>query len=171
MNTPPPLHSTTPPRKRLSGCAIAAIAGGVLVAVGIPLLGILAAIALPAYQQYVTRTKIQLGYQQAFKVAMQIEEFRQNHQACPAPGDIALPGNGIVPLGGGNAHAQAALTLGSEGADACVVTIQFTGVGPLADNRTLTLVSHAAGEWDCTGGDLPATLRPMQCRSAHGTTP
>lgn len=43
-----------PPPRRMSGCAIAAI---VLAVVALPLLGILAAIALPAYQDYVERSR------------------------------------------------------------------------------------------------------------------
>ena len=71
MNMPPPLPASPPPavspqapppRKGLSGCAIALIIGAVVGVFGIAIIGILAAIAVPQYQEYVVRSRIMGAY-------------------------------------------------------------------------------------------------------------
>lgn len=56
-NTEPSLIASSPPAKSMSGWAIAAI----VVACVFPILGILAAIAIPAYQDYTVRTQVTEG--------------------------------------------------------------------------------------------------------------
>lgn len=77
-----PHRATAPPRRGLSGCAIAAIVVGV---VGVFLLLILAAIALPAYQDYTIRAKTAAAIVQAEIVQRAIEPGRCPMQAPVLP--------------------------------------------------------------------------------------
>ena len=63
----------------MSGCAIVAIVGAAMAVLAIPAIGILAAIALPAYQDYVTRSKVQVGYIRAQALETEIKELRERH--------------------------------------------------------------------------------------------
>lgn len=68
------------PRKKLSGCLIAVIVSAVCL---IPALGILAAIAIPAYQDYTLRAKASSALVVAAPLKPLIVEFLRREGECP----------------------------------------------------------------------------------------
>ncbi|KRG76977.1 hypothetical protein ABB30_08420 [Stenotrophomonas ginsengisoli] len=73
--------STAKPRR--TGLIIALVAGGLLLA-AIPLLGILAAIAIPAYQSYTERAKAAATLAALAPLQAQVIAFHQANGHCPA---------------------------------------------------------------------------------------
>ncbi len=94
---PPPLppapavapapHAVPPARQGLSGCAIAGIVAGVIGVFLLTVLGILAAIALPAYQDYVLRSKTSAALAEISPLESRVAEFHATEGRCPANGD------------------------------------------------------------------------------------
>jgi len=130
----------------------------------VAIIGILAAVAIPAYQDYTIRAKVTegLGLAGAAKVAV-AETYSSKGTATlstQASYGLPLPGSII-----GNSVASVGV------AGAGVITINYTATGlggsPTANAGKITLVpSFLAGgvKWSCTGGSMPAKYRPAQCR-------
>jgi TM2 domain-containing membrane protein YozV len=131
---------------------IAACLGAVFV------IGILAAIAIPAYSDYKVRARTYSAVGQAEPLRKKVEEWIVKSGKLPAspsdvPGaaDLRLPGLGTASLGAGG-----------------VISIRFDAI---ADRRvagtTLELAPRVAGgrlSWSCLGGDLPPRYRAAPCR-------
>ena len=142
-----------PPKRGMSGCLIALIVVGAL---AVPTLGILAAIALPAYQEYTIRAKVAAaGDTRAAAIAPHVEAAQARLGRCPDDADEA----GIEAADG--------IDFGEVDGGRCAFRITLQGVHPKIDGKTLVYAAPATtGQpWDCTGGDLPDRYRRMQCRS------
>ena len=75
------------PRQGMSGCAIAGIIAAVVGVILIAIVGILAAIALPAYQDYVLRSKASMAQAQLLDLKQQVAEFAAANERCPINDD------------------------------------------------------------------------------------
>lgn len=82
-----PAPAAVPPRKGLSGCAIAAIIAGVVGVILVGILGILAAIALPTYKQYVARSTTAQAVAELEPVKLHVEHFVESNGRCPVNED------------------------------------------------------------------------------------
>lgn len=78
----PPTSAMPPPPKR-SGCAVAAVVLAVVAVFGFALIGILAAIAIPAYQDYVHRAAMMQQIIATAPLKMRIEQAYAQAGACP----------------------------------------------------------------------------------------
>jgi uncharacterized membrane protein YhaH (DUF805 family) len=136
-----------------------AIAGACLPAIGVPVIGILAAVAIPAYQDYTYRAKISevimTGSQWRTAVS---EHYMQTRKMPSSSGELRKDS---VPTGESR---YGVVSLGPEG----VVTMTLSAqMGPLAEKTILLRPQMAGGQiadWDCTGGTLQARYRPARCR-------
>ena len=141
------------PKQGMSGCLIALIVVGAL---AVPTLGILAAIALPAYQEYTIRAKVAAAADvRAAAIAPRVEAAQERLGRCPDDADEA----GIEAADG--------VDFGEVDGGRCAFRITLKGVHAKVDGRTVVYAApDATGQpWDCTGGDLPDRYRRMQCRS------
>ena len=144
--------------KSRNGCLIAAIVGGVglfLVCV----LAILAAIALPAYQDYVVRAKVASVMLEGEAAKQQVTAFFANTDRCPrdaaelelgAPYSPGLAALDIIPLGGG----------------VCVIELTLEalpGAPELADAR-IFLRRELDGHWTCSSDLSRQNRLPANCR-------
>ncbi|WP_162301402.1 GYF domain-containing protein [Cognatilysobacter segetis] len=150
-------HAARPmPRPRMSGWLIAVVVGLVL---AVPLIGITAAIAIPAYHAYLDRSKVAARVDAlAPAIEAAVQQARANAGRCPASAREA--GLGDVPT----------LAFG-EVDGRCAFRITVQGVNPRIDGRSVVFVAPAspADAWDCTGGDLPAQYRRPACRAEDRT--
>ena len=167
MSAPPPLPHAAPPKRGLSGCALIAV---ILVGVGvvsIPVIGILAAIAIPQYQDYVVRSRVGQGLVAAQDLQRTMDRYRAEHGACPDAQALGMTNGATVrlsPSGKGEAaFVLDAATPGSPDATTCGFEMRFADVSPAADGKTLRFVSDAQ-TWDCRGGTLDIRYRPAPCR-------
>jgi type IV pilus assembly protein PilA len=127
----------------------------------IAIIGILAAIAIPAYQDYIVRTKISEGLNMAGAAKLAVAETYDSTGVLP-PGnpDAGLPSATSIT---GTYVTSITVTTG-------VVDILYnTSVGgnPTANSTTMTLTpttSEGSMMWDCTG-TMANKYKPANCRS------
>lgn len=150
-----------PERKRMSGCLIALI---VLAVLAIPTVAILAAIALPAYNDYVQRSKV--------------AAFVEPRAAAARSGtERALAALGRCPQDAGEAGLDDGFAgdvrVGEVEDGRCAFEVTIAGVGAKVDGTTQLFIAPpaAGGAWDCTGGDLPPLYRSAACRSIDSDSP
>lgn len=149
----------------MPGCAIAGIIAAVAVVVGVFLVAMLAAIALPAYQEYVIRSQVAEALNQARAHQADVDIQRGQSGACPDNAAIGLAEDETLILGGESSDtpAQASVLVGEVEGGHCAIELQFANVNPQVDGKTLLLESTDTG-WTCTGGTLGAQYRTGQCR-------
>ncbi len=116
--------------------------------------GILAAIALPAYQDYTRRAQIAQGMTSVSQARQQVEAFVLREGRYPRPsGELVLP----KPETGGS---LTRLELLSEG------RLEATYLMGGAESTILWEPSREGEriQWSCTGGSLENRYRPVNCR-------
>lgn len=124
----------------------------------IAILGILMAIAIPAYQDYTTRAKVSEGMNLAGAAKLAVAEFRSSTGRWPAgnvsaglPTSTSIKGNDV----------------GSVGVATSQVTITFASSDTNIGTGTIILqaASNAGSvSWTCKGGTIAAKYRPANCR-------
>ena len=132
----------------------------------VAIIGILAAIAIPAYQDYTIRAKASEGFSLADSAKTAVSTTYESSGSLPnsnnadgLPQDTSIRGNNVQKIDVGN---DGGLTKGK-----IQVTYSGTSGGPL-DGTTLVLspitTSGGSIQWKCTGGDLATKYRPSNCR-------
>lgn len=126
----------------------------------VAIVGILAAVAIPAYQDYTIRARVTEGLSLASSAKLAVSETAMSNNALPA--DQAATGY-VSP---GPTPNVTSVEVGANG----LITITYTEA---AGGGTLTLAPTLAvgtGEvtWDCTGGTLEDKYRPANCRGGAG---
>jgi type IV pilus assembly protein PilA len=124
----------------------------------VAIIGILAAVAIPAYQDYTIRAKVTEGLSLAGAGKTAVSEYFSANGTLPVNNDDAgmadsesLAGNSVdnVEVGAGG-----------------VITVTFSAATIDGDTIELTpTTSSGKVVWNCTGGDLEAKYRPSSCRS------
>ena len=162
--TPPP--SAPPPRQGMSGCAIAVIVGGAVLFFGVFIAGILAAIAIPAYNDYLLRSKVASAEVYVRDLQGSIELHRLDAGECPDNAAIGLEDPDVFELGrnGADLTGQGVVRLEKMPTGQCVIELTFANVDPQVDGKTMVFVSGENG-WDCRSGTVPSKYRSPQCRS------
>ena len=126
----------------------------------IAIIGILAAIALPAYQDYTKRARVGEALSLAGGAKTAVTEYYSSNNAWPANNTSAgLPAKGDIK---GNT-----VTSVEVGANSAPGTIEVIVNDKVASGAKLILSpSAAAGSvtWTCKGGDLDPKYRPSECR-------
>jgi type IV pilus assembly protein PilA len=159
---PPP--SAPPPRQGMSGCAIAAIIGAVVLVLGVFVIAMLAAIALPAYNDYMIRSKLAAAEYYARSLQDSIDAHRDGSGACPDNAALGLADDEVFALPGGRGGtAQAAVKVGESEGGRCAIELTFANLNPAIDGRTMVFESGDSG-WDCSAGTLQPKYRSPRCR-------
>ena len=121
----------------------------------VAIIGILAAIAIPAYVDYTGRARVTEGLNLVSAAKLAVSETAITNNALPA---TQAETGYTSPAPTDNV---ASIAIGANG----VITISYTAI---VGGGTLTLVPAltANGDvtWDCTGGTLPTLYRPASCR-------
>ncbi|ERI52246.1 hypothetical protein N878_05340 [Pseudomonas sp. EGD-AK9] len=121
----------------------------------VAIIGILAAIALPAYQDYTTRSKISEGLTLASSAKTSVSEHAMSKNAYPADNAAA-----------GFSSPDTDYVSSIDIADG-LITINYKAAAGVADGSTIELspTTSAGGiTWTCTGGDVDDKYRPANCR-------
>ena len=124
----------------------------------VAIIAILAAIALPAYQNYVARSQVVAALGEITAAKTQFEVF-VNDGAPAADFTAANLGLQAAPTERCSAYT---VTAGTTGSIACTVV-----GGSIANGATVTWTRAATGAWACTatgGGLAQATHVPRECQ-------
>lgn len=125
----------------------------------VAIIGILAAMAIPAYQDYIARTQASEGIELMTGGKTPLAEFFADRGAWPpAPASVmgTLAGKYVATITGVGAASTYTLTATMKGPGS---------VSSLVANGTLTLVTTDGGKtWDCTGGTVQSKYRSAACR-------
>src|SRR5437879_236841 len=117
----------------------------------VAIIGILAAIAIPAYQDYTIRARVTEGLELASSAKLAVSETTITNNALPA--NQAATGY-VSPSATANV---ASITIGDKG----IITITYT---PAAGGGTIIMVPTLQGNgdvtWDCTTGTELPKYRP-----------
>ena len=127
----------------------------------VAIIGILAAVALPAYQDYTARAQVSEAFSLASGQKGAVAEYYSNQGVMPTTNASAgIPTNTDIK---GKYVKQ--VDIGTSGI--ITATMQASGVGKDLENKTLILapvVNNGSIDWNCTGGTIVAKHRPAACR-------
>jgi len=135
----------------------------------VAIIGILAAIALPAYQDYTKRARVSEGLTLASAAQLAVTETFQSR----GENSMTLAQTGwVAPSATANVASIAmADPFNLAGAPAArTITITYTAAAGDAADQTILLVASPpalAGQqitWTCNTGTIPVRLRPNTCR-------
>ncbi len=132
----------------------------------VAIIGILAAIAIPAYQDYTIRAQVSEGLNLAGSAKIAVTEHFQDRGTLPSTNAMA----GLADAGDIEGNYVSSVTVAANG----VITVAYSNVAPQAANQAinglnLVLTPNTANPgsitWDCaTGGTVLAKHRPAACR-------
>lgn len=125
----------------------------------VAIIGILAAIAIPAYQDYTVRAKVSEGLNLASAAKLGVAETFQSSGDFPASNSAA----GVADSTSITGNYVTSVEVGDDG----VITITYN-FSPIEDG-TIELAptgTETGGSitWTCTGGDVADKYRPSNCR-------
>ena len=123
----------------------------------VAIIGILAAVAIPAYQDYTIRAKVTEGVGLAGAAQTGVAEYFSSIGTLPGtngaaglPGSQSIRGNSVD-----NVNVSASGT----------ITVTFSGAPIAASTIIVTpTTTNGAVSWNCTGGTLLDKYRPSNCR-------
>ena len=126
----------------------------------VAIIGILAAVAIPAYQDYTIRAKVTEGLSLASAGKTAVSEYFSANGGLPT--DNTAAGMAQPTAISGNSVSQVEVG-GSAGAGIITVTFSANTIS----GQTITLEPKTTGGkvvWDCTNGNLEGKYRPSSCR-------
>ena len=120
----------------------------------VAIIGILAAVALPAYQDYTVRAKVSEVMLAASSAKVPVAEFFQTYGRFPSTASVAIT-------------SQSSQYVSGLSWDGNLITATATNLGATDATGTITLTPRDAGggvlNWTC-GGTLAAKYRPSSCK-------
>lgn len=166
---PPPLPPSRPapaaytsaaqsaPKSGLSGCMIALI---VVAALAVPMVAILAAIAIPAYQDYTMRARTSAALLDAAPLKANIAAYLTGNSSCPSNGD--------ADFGAAEAYATtnlASITLGTFESKHCGMELILRNAGnDRLDGKKIWLeYDPSDASWQCSS-EIDDKYLPTTCR-------
>ena len=149
----------------------------------IAIIGILAAIAIPAYQDYIARSQMSEGIQLAGGGEVGMAEFYQNNSRWPASGNATAGLESVYStasdhptIGAGRYVTTLKIQGASGGTVGIVATMKGAGINSHILNATVEIWTFDGGNtWHCgpaTGG-TPVNQKylPASCRDTTPTPP
>ncbi len=125
----------------------------------VAIIGILAAVAIPSYQDYTKRAHVSEGLSLAGAAKTGVSEYYGSQGSWPG----SNPQAGIGTAASINGNAVTSVAVGANG----TVLITYNTKVDSTTGSTLLLTPNDAGgsiKWLCNTGSVPSKLRPSNCR-------
>ena len=121
----------------------------------VAIIGILAAIAIPAYQDYTRRAQVSEGLSLAAGAKMAVSETYQDEGTWPTNNtEAGLPAAATI-----TGNYTESVEVGANG----VITVTYAA--PISADITLTPTDETGAiSWDCAAGSLEVKYLPASCR-------
>jgi type IV pilus assembly protein PilA len=122
----------------------------------VAIIGILAALALPAYQDYTKRAHVEEGLTLAADVKLAIAEYYAT--------------NGKFPIDNNDAGLPAGNAINGQAVKSIIVNfsrVEITYNTKILNNATLYIqgyLNNSSIHWTCNQGTVPPAYRPASCR-------
>ncbi|GAB2668131.1 RDD family protein [Arenimonas aestuarii] len=144
--------------RELNGCLVALVAGVVIMCV-LAVVGILAAISVPAYKDYEVRSRVMAAQAEGATAARRMADFRAQTDRCPRDGDelgLAAPTSADI---------QEVLVIENpDGTCEIAVTLRdVDGLGGAASG-VLYVGQDPEGAGTCSAEGVPDRLLPSACK-------
>ena len=144
----------------------------------VAIIGILAAIAIPAYQNYIARAQVTDGLSLASGLKTPVMEVASQTSVCPVNSAAGTAAGLPIDTTVSSKYVTKVTTGGT--APACSITVQFASAGVNAglQGKKLTLTASntdGATDWSCTtpataaAGGIEQKLLPTACKVAAAT--
>ena len=126
----------------------------------VAIIGILAAVAIPAYQDYIARAQVSEAVNMTAGGKTPLAEFFAGQGIWPSTASD-LMGNTA-----GKYVSAISITTGNGVSTMLTLTgtMKSSGVNAVIQSSTLTLTTLDGRTWDCTGGTIGIRYRPAACR-------
>jgi type IV pilus assembly protein PilA len=126
----------------------------------VAIIGILAAVAIPAYQDYIARSQVSEAVSLTAGGKTPMAEFFADKGVWPSTADMVM-GNDR-----GKYVSLITITSGGNSANSLALEARMkdTGVNSAITSATLILESSSGKTWQCTGGTIGSKYRPAACR-------
>lgn len=128
----------------------------------VAIIGILAAVAIPAYQDYTVRSRVTEGLSLAASAKTTVSENASSGTALDAGWNAPGATDNVTSVALNGATGAITITYTARAGGGTIIMTPTSGGAALASGTI------PAGEiqWDCTGGSLAAEYRPANCRAA-----
>ncbi|MCO5354694.1 pilin [Acidovorax kalamii] len=131
----------------------------------VAIIGILAAVALPAYQDYTVRARVSEALVAASGAKTTVAENASN--GAPLDQGFVAPSasSNLTSLAIANGSGQITATTTARAGNGTIIFVPTSGGVALTGNASSSAVpSGGSIQWTCTGGTIVAKYRPAQCR-------
>ena len=134
----------------------------------VAIIGILAAVALPAYQDYTVRAKVSEGLSLAGSAKVAVSENAAN--GSPFAAGYTAPGATASIASVGIVEGTGVITITSttaiDGGKTLLMTPTSSGAALAGTATASTIPTGGSIDWSCKGGTLAQKYRPSQCRGS-----
>jgi type IV pilus assembly protein PilA len=129
----------------------------------VAIIGILAAVAIPAYQDYTVRAKVAEGLSLSAAAKTGVAEYWSSKGVLPSTNaSVGLPTSTSI-----KGNSTSSVAVGAGGVITVTTVSKTSGLPVAAAGKTFTLTpaTTAGGiQWTCKNGTLPAKYLPSDCR-------